>query len=155
MLGYGEAAASSNFDDLRIKMALLGFATAGIAGLMFRLKQHPMKLGATLAYEQLSNTEPYGTIMVGVGPGGVPRDVRVFSISRYASQQGFSEAKIIAELQAKGFRLFTPRAFNDFLSSLKNEVLKGTSILPTVKPSTSIKFVPRRTQHKEASKNDN
>lgn len=148
---YAEAAASSDSERLKTKLALLGLAAANIAGLLFPLKEHPMKLGARLAYDQLSDSEPYGTIIVGVGPGGVPRDVHVFPISRYARQQGVPEAKVIAELEAKGLRLFTPKAFSDFLTTLKDGILQGTSILPVAKPSTTLKFVPKVTEHKASS----
>jgi hypothetical protein len=139
-----ETAASLDFKDSKMKMGLLSFVAMNLAGLVFRLKEHPMKIGARLLINELDNTSPYGTIMLGVGANGLPDDVHVLPISEYARQWHISETEVKAELEARGYRLFTREAFFEFLDQLKDGIRRGTECLPAAKVSTTIKLVPYR-----------
>ena len=109
-------------------------------GAALRTEDHPLLVGARLANNQFKRTEPFGTIAVAVGDAGVPDDVQVVSLSKYAREQRLSESTVSSELEARGYRLLTPEPFFAFLDELKDKVLKGALSLPvkgrlTVKPA--------------------
>lgn len=141
---YGEMSASLAFKNSKIKTGLLNFAAVNVLGVVLPLKEHPLKVGARLALNEFAYTKPFGTIMVGIGANGVPDDVHIFPVSEYARKRCISESTVKAELEAKGYRLYTPVTFFVFLSRLKDGLLQGTSSLPATEASTTIKLVRLR-----------
>lgn len=141
---YRETVASLAFNNSKIETGLLNFAAVNFLGLLFPLKEHPLKMGARLAHKELSRTKPFGTVMIGIGANGVPDDVHVFPVSEYARERCISESTVKAELEAKGYRLYTPVTFFAFLGRLKDGLLQGTSSLPATGVSTAIKLVRLR-----------
>lgn len=141
---YGEMSASLAFKNSKIKTGLFNFAAVNVLGLVLPLKEHPLKVGARLALNEFAYIKPFGTIMVGIGASGVPDDVHVFPVSEYARKRCISESTVKAELEAKGYRLFTQEAFFEFLDRLKEGILRGTSCIPATKAGTTIKLVRLR-----------
>jgi hypothetical protein len=141
---YGETVASVAFKNSKIETGLFNFAAGTLAGLLFRLKEQPLKMGARLALNEFAYTKPFGTFMVGIGANGVPDDVHVFPVSEYARKRCISESTVKAELEARGYRLYTPVTFFAFLGRLKDGLLQGTSSLPATGASTAIKLVRLR-----------
>jgi len=139
---YGETVASLAFKNSKIGSGLFSFAAVNLLGLVFPLKEHPLKMGAKLARNEFADTKPFGTVMVSVGANGVPEDVHIFSISEYARKRYISEVEVKSELKERGYRLFTQEAFFEFLERLKHGILQGTSSLPATKASTTIRLVP-------------
>jgi len=70
-----------------------------------------------------------------IGPGGVPDDVNVISLSRWARESGRSEARIEAALKAKGYRLMTSQDFSRFMEELESRVLGEMVALPVATSS--------------------
>jgi hypothetical protein len=73
---------------------------------------------------------PYGTVMVCVGPKGLPDDVQVVSISELARKSNLSDSETIQELQKRGYLLFSQEAFSRLIDKLVIDVREGRSHLP-------------------------
>ena len=139
-LRWMEDITSSASTKATLFTGLAGLAVGTIMGAALRTEDHPLSVGARLANNQFRRTEPFGTIAVAVGDAGVPDDVQVVSLSKYAREQRLSESTVSSELEARGYRLLTPEPFFAFLDELKDKVLKGALSLPvkgrlTVKPA--------------------
>jgi hypothetical protein len=72
----------------------------------------------------------FGMIMVCVGKGGLPDDVRVVSVSELARKQNRSESAVIHEIQESGVLLFPPHEFWQLIEGLVSDIHKGKSRLP-------------------------
>lgn len=78
-----------------------------------------------------NDREPhYGTILVRIGPGGVPEDVDVVCISRLARETNWEEFGVMNELQKHGCLLFGEKAFSLLIDTLSDEIFKGQLNLP-------------------------
>jgi hypothetical protein len=73
---------------------------------------------------------PYGTVMVCVGPKGLPDDVRVVSISELARKSNLSDSETIQELQKRSYLLFSQEAFSRLIDKLVIDVREGRLHLP-------------------------
>ena len=73
---------------------------------------------------------PFGTILISVGPGGVPGDVDVINISSLARESKRDEHDITDKLLADGNLLFTAKAFFSLIDRLTDGILKGGLSLP-------------------------
>ncbi len=81
--------------------------------------------------EPLANDEPpFGTVLVCIGPGGVPDDVHVVSVSRMARESLRKESDVIEEMQKAKNLLLTEENFSEFMDRLAEEILKGQLSLP-------------------------
>ena len=72
----------------------------------------------------------FGTILISIGPVGVPEDVEVINISSLARESKRDEHYITDRLLADGNLLFTTRAFFSLINRLTDEILKGRLSLP-------------------------
>lgn len=72
----------------------------------------------------------FGTVMVRIGPGGVPDDVHVVSVSRLARDSLRKESEIIGELQKPKNTLLTEEKFLEFMDGLAEEIMAGRLSLP-------------------------
>ena len=134
-----ENIASSASTKATLFTGLAGLAFGTILGAALHTEEHPLLVGARLANNEFKRTEPFGTIAVAVGDAGVPDDVQVVSLSKYAREQRLSESTVRSELEARGYRLMTPDSFFKFLDQVKDNVLKGVSSIRTVKPRLILK----------------
>ena len=96
---------------------------------------------------------PYGTVMVCVGPKGLPDDVRVVSISELARESNRAESEIINELQKRGCLLFNEEAFSLLIDKLIIDVREGRLLLPIsteklsqLKPSSRLKLKAKNSE---------
>lgn len=82
--------------------------------------------------------QPYGAamtpcfrrVMVAVGPGGVPGDLRVVNVSHLARDRAVSESAVEKSLRAQGLSLLTLQKFGELATWLGHEVLDGRIRLP-------------------------
>ena len=127
-----ELDARTEFTQGRYLGALMSFTIGGLMASASQSRERPFSAGVRLAREALAEAEdePCGTVMVKVGPGGVPDDVTVLSISRMARERGMGEAQVVLRLVSQRQVLFTPRAFSKALEELERKVLDGTVSLP-------------------------
>lgn len=125
-----EAIESSAFTKATLVSGLVRFGVGSLMGLLLRREEHPLSVGARLAEYDFTPMEPFGTVMVAIAARGVPDDVQVVPISRYARGQRVSESTIVARFKARGYRLMIPRTFFKALDELKEHVLQGVVTLP-------------------------
>lgn len=78
-----------------------------------------------------SGREPhYGTVLIRIGPKGLPEDVEVLSISSLARESKRDEPEIMDRLLARGNLLFGEETFSHLVDRLAGEILKGGLSLP-------------------------
>ena len=96
---------------------------------------------------------PFGTVMVCVGPKGLPDDVKAVSISQIARESTRLEPEIVNRLQEDGYLLFSEEVFSSLIDKLIADVRQGKLRLPVSreklaeiaglnKPKSRIKIVP-------------
>ncbi len=73
---------------------------------------------------------PFGTILIGIGSGGVPEDVDVINISSLARESKRDERDVTDRLLADGNILFTAKAFSSLIDRLADRILRGGLSLP-------------------------
>ncbi len=72
----------------------------------------------------------YGTVLVRIGPKGLPEDVEVVCISRLARKSKQDESEVMDRLLARGNLLFGEKPFSHLIDRLAGEILKGGLSLP-------------------------
>jgi len=130
-----EIAASYGFTKGTLIGGLMTFTVSSLAAAAMRSREHPLSIGARLAQSAFARTAPFGEVRVAVGRRGIPDDVSVIPLSRWAREQGRLKSEIVALLEARGYRLVTPESFSAMLSESKEKVLKGTLALPAAASS--------------------
>ncbi len=114
------------------------------ANLIFKKKRFAAKIivAATTENQRVCNLldhvfdtsaekkRPYGTVMVCVGPKGLPDDVRVVSISELARKANRPESETIQEVRKRGYLVFDQESFSRLIDKLVIDVREGRSHLP-------------------------
>ena len=96
---------------------------------------------------------PFGTVMVRVGPGGLPQDAEAVSISKLARDSSRPEPEIVNRLQEDGYLVLSEEAFSSLTAKLVADVRQGKLRLPVSReklaeivglnrPKSRIKIVP-------------
>jgi len=96
---------------------------------------------------------PFGTVMVCVGPKGLPGDAKAISISQSARDSNRLEPEIVNSLRENGYLLFSEEVFSSLIDKLVADVRRGKLCLPVSreklaeiagpnKPKSRIKIVP-------------
>jgi len=105
-----------------------------------------------LLRESTNRKQPFGLVMVCIGPKGLPDDVGVVSISQLARESNRPQPEIINKLQDDGYLLFSEEAFFLLVDRLIGAVREGKLHLPVSrdklaeitglgKPKPSIKLI--------------
>jgi len=82
-------------------------------------------------FERPANSKaPSGTVLVRIGPGGVPQDVHAVSVSYLARESGQDEFRVMEELKKAQNLLLDGEKFSDLIDRLADEILHGTLSLP-------------------------
>jgi hypothetical protein len=116
-------------------------------GVLEALLLRPQEYAAKRTAKKFVPVTPFDTIMIAIGAYGLPEDVHVFSISRYARDWDTSGLNVITRWEANGYRLYTQKAFFDILGKLRDEILQGKSRLPITQASIDTKLLPRPAYH--------
>jgi len=88
--------------------------------------------------ESPTSEEPsFGTILVCIGPMGLPDDVRVVCISKLARESNRPESEVIKELQESGCLLFDEKVFPLLIDRLADDVRDGRLRLPISRETLS------------------
>lgn len=138
-LRRGEASLSGRFTRVTLISGLAKLVIGSVAAVARHTREHPLSVGVKLAASDFSQTAPFGTVMVAVGPGGIPDEALAISLSQYAREWGRSESEITAAVSKQGYRLMTPEAFFSVLDELKGKVLKDALPLPMATPTFVLK----------------
>ena len=73
---------------------------------------------------------PFGTVLVCIGPKGLPDDVQVVSISELARESNREESEVINILRERGYLLLSEEAFSRLIDRLTTDVKNGWLLLP-------------------------
>jgi hypothetical protein len=103
--------------------------------------------------EPTDRQQPFGLVMVCIGPKGLPDDVRGVSISQLARESNRLDSQIINKLREDGYLLFSQEALSALIDKLTGDVREGRLSLPISrdklaeiaglnKPKCRIKIVP-------------
>ena len=124
-----EVVASNKFNERRLTRGVLSFAVgtlfAAIAG-----ERDPLSRGARSIQPVLGQKATFGTVLVAVGKDGLPDDVKVVSVSRFARDSKRSESEISDVLRERGYLLIAPQIFAALVDKLESRVLDGSVSLP-------------------------
>jgi len=105
------------------------FAIGILWGVARHSEEHPLSVGMRLAQNSLERTAPFGNIVIAVGSGGLPDDVEVIPLSKWARDQDKEESEVIASLRS-GYDVMSVESFFSNLEELKGKVLEGLLSLP-------------------------
>jgi len=81
-------------------------------------------------FDTEGHKKPFGTVMVCVGPKGLPDDATVISISQLARESNRPELEIMNKLQKNGYLLFGQEAFPVLIDKLIGDIREGRLSLP-------------------------
>ncbi len=125
-LGGIEASASAAHTEANLMRSVVGLAVTALVS-----TSKPLTTVVGRVLDRLTDIqEPFGLLMARIGPGGLPDDVGVISISQLARQSNRPEHEIMSKLQADGHLLFTKEAFSVLMDRLIGEVCEGKQRLP-------------------------
>ena len=135
-----ETAVSYGFTTATLITGMAKLALGGLAAAVVR-NRRALSIGAYLAERDLTKTAPFGTVAVAVGRSGLPDDVEVISLSRFARELDRLESDIEATLQTHGYLLMTPEVFSTVLTEFERRVLDGSLSLPVTSEQLSSELV--------------
>jgi len=105
-----------------------------------------------LVREGTDRKQPFGLVMVSIGPRGLPDDAGVISVSQLARESRRPESEIVNRLQQHGYLLFGEETFSLLIDRLITDIREGELHLPisgdrlaqimgSKRPKSSIKIV--------------
>jgi len=124
-----ESSAESGFTEGKLFSAPLSFAIGGLAGMLLHHK-NPLETGLNAAGSTLSKKLPFGTVLVAIGQGGLPDDVKAIPLSALARQSRTTESAVRVTSVSKGYLLITPEVFAATMDEIEHLVLDGALSLP-------------------------
>jgi len=136
-----ESSAKSGFTEGKLFSAPLSFAIGGLAGMLLQ-HENPVEAGLNAVGAALSKKLPFGTVLVGIGQGGLPGNVEVIPLSELARQSGTMESAVRATIVSKGYLLITPQLFAATIDKIEKLVLDGALSLPLPLNEFQIRIPP-------------
>ena len=148
-LKHSETSASYGHSEANLALFPAGLALTA----MFSKNNLPSVITDYLLHGPGDRSRPFGTVMVCIGPKGLPQDVKAVSISQSARDSNRSEPEIVNRLQEDGYLLFNEEVFLSLIDKLIADVRQGKLRLPVSreklaeiaglnKPKSRIKIVP-------------
>jgi hypothetical protein len=124
---YSESSAC--YGDTKAKLA---FSVTGLAAkiIVATTKNQRAWNVVNNIFDTEGHKKPFGTVMVCVGPKGLPDDATVISISQSARESNRSEPEIMSKLQGDGYLLFSKEVFSLLIDELIGAVREGKLHLP-------------------------
>ena len=121
-----EASVELGHNQANFILSLGGLAVAAMGSKSKQLSAIAHYLLQKPANEQ----QPFGLVMVCIGPKGLPDDVRGVSISQLARESSRPQPEIINKLQGDSYLLFSQEAFAVLIDKLIGDVREGRLSLP-------------------------
>lgn len=121
-----EASVELGHSQANLILSLGGLAVAAMVSKSNRLSA----MRDYLLREPRDRQQPFGLVMVCIGPKGLPDDVRGVSISQLARESNRLESQIINKLREDGYLLFSQEAFSALIDKLTGDVREGRLSLP-------------------------
>ena len=116
------------------KITLFGKAPAAfIFGSLYTaatLHKDAYRTGLEQAGAVLSKTIPFGKVLICIGKRGLPDDLKIVPVSRFARESERTEPEVEMSWQQHGSRLMNPEEFAELMDKVGNEVLDGSASLP-------------------------
>ena len=148
-LKHIETSASYGHSQGNLALFPIGLALTA----MFSKSNRPSAIMDYLLRGSGDRHRPFGTVMVCVGPKGLPDDAKTVSISQSARDSNRLEPQIVNRLQEDGYLLFSEEVFSSLIDKLVADVRQGKLRLPVSreklaeiaglnKPKSRIKIVP-------------
>jgi len=126
---FAEDAARHEYTKQNLARGVIGLTAAVIMALTAK-NQPASNLVGHAFNTDTHEKRPFGTVMVWVGPEGVPDDIGIVSISELARKSDRPESEIIQKLREGGYLLFTQEAFSSLIDKLAIDVREGRLALP-------------------------
>ncbi|MFC2004253.1 hypothetical protein ACFLUK_01745 [Chloroflexota bacterium] len=143
-----EASASCGYSRASLTLGLGGLALTALVSRRNRLSAITDYLSQSPLGKQ-----PFGLVMVCIGPRGLPEDVQVVAISRLARESNRPEHEIISKLRKNGYLLFSGEAFSFLIDGVVSDIREGRLHLPIsklqltrIRSSSILKIVPVETK---------
>ena len=131
-----EDAASQGHTKADLIYSLGGLAIRGIVKQVSKNKR--ISAFADHLFESPTSKErPFGTVLVCIGPMGLPDDVRVVCISKLARESNRQESEVIKEMKEPGCLLFDEKVFSLLIDRLVDDVRDGRLRLPISRETLS------------------
>ena len=121
-----EASVELGHSQGNLILSLGGLAVAAMGSKSNRLSA----MRDYLLREPTHRQQPFGLVMVCIGPKGLPDDVRGISISQLARESNRLESQIINKLREDGYLLFSQEAFSALIDKLTGDIQEGRLSLP-------------------------
>jgi len=146
-----ELVASAAFSEGRIEDSLWGFGVGLIKAWTKQVNDPPLVAGLNHSIDCLRKIEPFGTVMVRAGRGGLFGDVQVLCVSRMARDQRRPEWEVVAAVKAKGGELMTPEAFFRLVDAQRQKVLTGPTEPVLMAPGPEEQPGNKHAEHRQLS----
>lgn len=131
-----EDAASDGHIQAGLISSLGGLALGGIVKQVSKNKRLSA-FGGHLFESPTSKERPFGTVLVCIGPMGLPDDIRVVCISKLARESNRPESGVIKEVREPGSLLFDEKVFSLLIDRLVDDVREGRLRLPISRETVS------------------
>jgi hypothetical protein len=125
-LKYIEASASCGHSQGNAILSLIELA----AKVVVSKNNRPSAIKDYLLRDPNNRKQPFGLVMICVGPKGLPDGVEIVSISPLARESNRLEPQIINKLQEDGYLLFSQEAFSALIDELIGDVREGRLSMP-------------------------
>jgi hypothetical protein len=144
-----ETSASLGHSEANLALFPLRLALTGI----FSKNNLPSAPTDYLLHGPDDRHRPFGTVMVSIGPKGLPDDAKAVSISQLARDSNRLEPEIVNSLRKDGYLVFSEEVFSSLIDRLITYVRQGKLCLPLSRervadvatlnrPKSRIKIVP-------------
>ena len=124
-----ESSTESGAIKAKLASAPLSFVFGGLTGMLLH-HDNPLATAINTAGSTLGKNPPFGMVLIAIGKGGLPDDVKVIPLSRLVRESKMSESGIREDLGSKGYFLITQQAFAATMDEVEHCVLNGVSSLP-------------------------
>ena len=131
-LKQSEASASQGHDNAQLILSLGGLAVGSVIRAVSKNKQL-RAISGHLFGGPTSRMRPFGRVLVYIGPGGLPDDLGVVSVSGLARESNRQESEVIKALHERGYLLFDEREFSLLIDQLRAEALEERLRVPVPK----------------------
>jgi len=125
---WSESLASYGDSKTNLAFSLAGLAIKAIVAVTTESQQ--ARDIVSDVFDTIARKKSFGSVMVCIGPKGLPDDARVVSISQLARESNRSQTEIMSKLQDDGYLLFSKEAFSLLIESLTSAVRGGKLHLP-------------------------
>ena len=126
--------------------ALLSSGTVFIFGSLFMAemgRKDALDIGSRLAELSLTKNIPFGLVLIAIGKEGLPEDLKIIPVSRFARESTKTEPEVEASWKHDGYLLVTPEQFAELLDQVEQAVLDGSVCLPLAR-SEVMRQITRR-----------